>query len=329
LRLYAPDPKVVPHIQTYYDIVIWGAPLVLTGMVNLGWLIGRRQVREALILQISSKRPEYHLDIIFVLWFKMEVTGVALATLIAQAYGFTLGFFIISRKLELLRVRQLWRELISRASMIRIMKVNSDLMIRTVCLLIMTNMFFAKGSELGVDLLAVNAVLFQVQYIIAYLFDGVADAARIYAGKCYQEKNPAEFDRIYQVVALHTMVLSVILSCGMLLLGDYIIPVFTDLEQIITLSNQYLPWLVVFPFTIGFGLTYYGIYTGVTYTSTVRNSHTVAVIVFIASYYTLIPIWGNHGLWLAFILFSLTRSLYLILHKNRLKLALFGEHPGG
>lgn len=48
LSIYRPEPEVTEHAVTYFKILIWGAPFVLLGYVNLGWLMGRKHVKETL-----------------------------------------------------------------------------------------------------------------------------------------------------------------------------------------------------------------------------------------------------------------------------------------
>ena len=87
MAIYKPDPEVARHAVIYFNILIWGAPFVLIGYVNLGWLMGRKRVKETLFLQVSTNVINIILDILFVWVFKMEVAGVAWATLISQTYG--------------------------------------------------------------------------------------------------------------------------------------------------------------------------------------------------------------------------------------------------
>ena len=101
MGIYRPDPDVARHAETYFRILVWGAPCVLINWVSLGWLMGRGHVKESLFLQISANVLNIVLDILFVVFFKMEVAGVAWATLISQGYGFSLGMYFISKRIRL------------------------------------------------------------------------------------------------------------------------------------------------------------------------------------------------------------------------------------
>jgi MATE family multidrug resistance protein len=103
-----------------------------------------------------------------------------------------------------------------------------------------------------------------------------------------------------------------------LLFHDGLIAAFTNLPNVIALCREYALWIAVFPLVIGIGLVYYGVFTGATYTAPIRNSMLIALLVFIIVYFSMISRYKNHGLWLAFILFSLGRSLVLFLGRKKL-----------
>lgn len=323
MYIYNPEPDVVIHAITYFKILIWGSPCVLVGYVNLGWLMGRKYVKETLFLQVSTNVLNIILDIAFVMYLKMGISGVAYATLISQLYSFIIGNYIIFTKINMFKILNYKSELLDKLAIKKIIGVNADLMIRTVCLLIMTNMFIAKGTELGTVVLAANAVLYQIQYIISYIYDGLSNASSIFTGKCVGENNVKEYKEVLSISNVYTVILSIILSASMVLFKDHIISILTNLEDVISLCKEYIIWLEVFPFVIGIGMVYYGIFTGSTYTAPIRNSMVISLIVFIAVYFTAIPQYKNHGLWLAFILFSLTRSVVLFLYRKQLSNKVF------
>ncbi|MCG8619495.1 MAG: MATE family efflux transporter [Desulfobacterales bacterium] len=327
MAIYKPDPDVARHAMTYFNILIWGAPLVLIGYVNLGWLMGRKLVKETLFLQVSTNVMNIILDVLFVMVFKMDVAGVAWATLISQTYGFSLGIFFISRQMSSRQINQFKARIFDSKAIKKIMAVNSDLLVRTACLLIMTNMFIAKGSALGATVLAANAILFQLQYIVAYFFDGFANACSVFVGEAVGENNLKKFNRTVSISNIHVAWMSLTASLILILLKNPIIVCFTDITEVITLCHAYFIWLTLFPLIMGIGLVYYGLYTGATYTAPVRNSLIVALGVFVAVYFTAIPLFDNHGLWLAFLMFCLCRSAVLIIYKNKLIQSVFTQVP--
>lgn len=80
---------------------------------------------------------------------------------------------------------------------------------------------------------------------------------------------------------------------------------------------------MIFPLVVNAGLIFYGIFTGVTYTSPIRNSMLISLGLFLAVYFFIVPLWGNHGLWVSFILNS--RKIIHMKHINVLKFKSFKD----
>lgn len=325
LAIYKPENVVLESAVNYFSILIWGAPFVLLGYVNLGWIMGRKLIKETLFLQISANVINIILDLLFVTKFNLGVKGVAYATLIAQAYSFVLGYLIISKKIDFSKVSKFKNELVSKKEFKKIMGVNLDLMIRTVCLLTMTNMFVARGNRFGADILAANAVLFQIQYIMSYLFDGFANASSIFAGKAFGAKNFEEYKLTIKFTNIAILVTAIALSVAMILFRISIIAIFTDLASVIKIAESYSIWLIIFPLIIGIGLVYYGIFSGISYTEPVKDSMVMSLGLFLITYFIFVPKFGNHGLWFAFIMFSLGRSVFLYIYKGKMESRFLSE----
>ena len=213
--------------------------------------------------------------------------------------------------MKLTSIKNHLAELFDKVVFKKIMGVNTDLMIRTICLLIVTNMFVAKGASLGTELLAANAVLFQLQYIVAYFFDGFANASSAFVGTAVGEKNAKLYSEVLAISTKATFVLAIIMAFMLYFFRENLIYMFTAIEGVIEGSLAYSIWLVVYPLVVGIGLVHYGIFSGATYTRPVRDSMLLSLGVFLVAYFLAVPSWGNHGLWFSFILFSLGRSLFL------------------
>lgn len=322
--IYKTDQTIIKHVQTYFYILIWGAPLVLIKYVNLGWLMGRKMIKQIICLQISSNVLNIILDIIFVVFMHKGIAGVAHATLIAQGYSFDQPIFVL-KQLQISKMHHYCNDLFNLSEMKKIGSVNLDLMIRTVCLLIMTNVFISQGALIGTTVLACNAVIYQIQYIISYLFDGLSNATSIVSGRSVGSGNKSEFLDVVRISSVSAFALSALITVAVVILKNPLLSVFTDIEAVLVMSKDYIPWMYIFPVTIGIGMAYYGLFVGAAFTSAIRNSMAMALILFLLTCKIAIPLYGNHGLWLAFILFSLTRSITMYMYEKGLAEKLFGE----
>ncbi len=317
LAIYKLPGDIGHYFTQYFNILIYGVPFVLLDYVNLGWLMGRKHIKETMVLQISKNLLNIVLDIIFVFVFRMEIFGVALATLVSQVYGCLTGLALLSRKLEFHQFKTYVSNIFNRKAIEKILRVNTDLFIRTICLLVMTNVFMAQSSALGKNILAANAVLFQIQYLMAYVYDGFANASSVLAGQAQGARNEKELRRVFTLANWSCWGIGILITGIVLIFAEPLINVFTTIEVVRSLAMEYVIWLQVYPAVIGIGLIYYGIYSGCTYTSGIRNSMILALVLFAVGYVGLMPRYGNHGLWIAFLLFSLGRSAFLLLYRRK------------
>nr|WP_268825033.1 MATE family efflux transporter [Bacillus altitudinis] len=329
LWIISPAADVREYAADYFHIRIWGAPFTLMNYVILGWLMGMAKMKEALSLQILINVMNMILALILVHAFSFAVKGVAAATLISELTAFVLGALIILKHTSNgFRMPSIQQVMDTRAVK-KMFHVNKDLFIRTICLLVVINMFTAKGASFGTEQLAANAILFQIHYIMAYLFDGFANASSILVGRSVGANDRALYDKTLTLSRQWAVVMACVIAAGYFFFKVPILSLFTNLPQLLDVTLQYADWLVLYPFAACFGLVIYGVFTGATEIAPVRNSMLFAMILFVAVQAAAIPIWHNHGLWFAFIIYTLGRSGFLMMYKSKLdqKLFLHEKHP--
>jgi len=306
-----PSDQVKEYAVEYFDIRIYGAPFALMNYAIVGWLIGLSRVRLSLFLQVFINLLNIGLDIVFVFMFNLGISGVAVATLISEITGFVIGIGLVLRESHLRKFRLKWEQVVDTGKMYEIVRVNRDLFIRTVCLLTVFGLFTAKGSIFGDDVLAANAILFQMHFIMAYIFDGIANAASILVGRAVGARDRGLYNQAVRLSATSAFLVSMVLAVIVLSLDAYIISLFTSVEAVKQIAVDYVYWVAMFPIVGFWGLQLQGIFSGATEIQPIRNSMIIALIVFLISCWFFIPFLGNHGLWFSFILFSLSRSLVL------------------
>ncbi len=309
MRFSRPEEETIGYAKRYFDILIYGAPFTLLNYVFIGFLMGRAYVKSVLFLQVFVNVLNIVLAIVLVWLFQFNVEGVAISTLIAQISMAIISVILIKKEFSFSTSFEELRSFLSMNSLKAIFGVNSDLMIRTICLLIVTNLFFAKGSELGIGILAANSILFQVQYLMAYVYDGFANAASILSGKAKGSCDIALYHKVVKYAFWSSLGISILISLVWLGFDQLILGLFTNQEDVLEIALEYRYWLFVFPFIASLGLVVYGVFCGIGYTSSIRNSMIFSVIIWLVTSYFLIPNFGNNGLWISFLAFCFGRSL--------------------
>ncbi len=317
MLILSPEQDVQAFASTYFKVLIWGAPFVLVNYVTLGWLMGQAKVKASLFMQITGNVVNIVLDILFVYVWGMGVFGVAIATLISQAGTFAIGIYLIFKYGKFDKQTVKIREMITSKVIIEAMKSNSDLMIRTVCLLIQVNVFSASSASFGTVLLSANAILLQIASILSYIFDGLANATSVYAGKARGQSNAKLLKLTWKRAGQWTVTLMILLTTIYGVFYHQIIGVFSNIPGVTAAASTYALWILAFPLVAGVGLVFYGVFTGTTATRPVRDSTILAVITFLIVWKIVVPIWGNHGLWISFLCFYLGRSVFLMVQLNQ------------
>ncbi|ADC51552.1 DNA-damage-inducible MATE, Na+/Multidrug efflux [Alkalihalophilus pseudofirmus OF4] len=309
--------------ESYFSIRIWGAPFALANYVIIGWLIGMGRVRLSLITQLFMNLLNIILDLVFVLGLNMGVQGVASATLIAEVSAVLFGIGLILYTKDITFSSISYSKIMDVHPLLKMAKVNRDLFLRTICLLIMTGIFTAMGASMGEVTLAANAILLQIHYLMAYLFGGFANASSILVGRAIGENNKEVYKRAYKLSAQWGISSAVIMALVMWLLGPEILSLFTTIPEVRATAHTFLIWMVLFPIVGFWGLQLEGIFSGATEAKSIRNSIFYALIVFLLVIWLLVPVFLNHGIWFAFIIFSLSRSIFLSLFIPKLNRMLF------
>ena len=310
MKFIKPELEIEKAATTYFKILIWGAPFVLTNYVLLGWLMGLGNIKASMTMQISGNLLNIILDIIFVTVFNFKVEGVAYATLISQIFSTFLGVYFIfpytyHKYIDL-------KSIINKKELISIFCVNRDLMVRTICLVSHNNLFTMASSNLGGDILATNAILFQIMSIISYAFDGIANTASVFAGRARGQKDNLLMKICWKKTFYWGVIFVILTTVIYLIFSDSIIRIFTKLPNIILLAKEYSKWILLYPSIAFLGLTFYGVFTGSARTFPIMTSTVIAFILFFIAWKYLIPVYKNDGVWISLLIFYFGRGVFLI-----------------
>ena len=302
LALLGASASVTRMAQVYCHARIWSAPFALANYVVLGTLLGRQQVRRALLLQVFINAVNMAAVLGLVLGAGMGVGGIGAATALADMAGFALGMLMLwlQRQEEMRHLPPLTRaELLARDAWRRLMGLNTDIFLRTLCLLGAFGWFAHAGAQQGDVVLAANALLLNFLTFMAYGLDGFAHAAEALVGSALGAR-----DRHALRMAIRVSTFWSALGAGMFaavyaLAGAAIIDVLTDQPAVREAARHYLIWAALLPVVSVWGFQFDGVFIGATRTRELLVTMAVAAAAFWGLSVTLQPLWGNHGLWLA------------------------------
>ena len=304
------SPAVEGFARTYLALRIWGAPATIALYAITGWLIATERTRSVLLVQVLMNGLNVGLDLWFVLSLGWGVTGVAIATLIAEYSGLALGLWLCRDALGWAALRDRAR-IFDAARLARMLAVNGDIMVRSVVLQGAFTAFVFLGAGLGDVTLAANQVLMLFLQFTAYALDGFAFAAEALVGAAVGAGLRSGVRQAALLASQWGIGGAVALALGFWLAGPGIIDLMTTAPEIRLLARAYLPWLAVAPVIGVAAWMLDGIYIGATWTRPMRNAMLQAVGIYALAVALLVPLFGNHGLWAALMVLNIARAVTL------------------
>ena len=282
LYLLKSTEQIESLTANYAHIRIWSAPATLCSYVFIGVFIGMHNTRHVFVLLMVLNISNILLDILFVVGFKMGVEGVALATLIAEYLAASCGFILLREPISKALKQFNWSRILERQALSLLMKANSDIFIRTLCLVFSLSYFTAQSAKMGEIVLAANAILLHLQSIMAYGLDGFAHAAEALTGSAYGAKNRKAFTRAVKLTSLWAFIISIVVCIIYLLFGEFILSLFTNIDSVLETAKTYLPWMIIAPLVSIWSFQLDGIFIGSSYTKEMRNAMFLSMLIYLA-----------------------------------------------
>ncbi|NRB17189.1 MAG: MATE family efflux transporter [Rhodobacteraceae bacterium] len=309
-QLAPATPEVESLAQDYLRIRVWSAPAAIGLYGITGWLIAQERTRAVLVLQLWMNGINILLDLWFVLQLGWGVNGVAYATFLAEWSGLALGMWFCRGVLKRPDWRN-WAQVFDRVRLRHMALVNGDILVRSLLLQAMFVAFLFFGSGFGDVVLAANQVLLQFLMITAYAMDGFAFAAETLVGQAVGAGQRQRLRRSAGLTSFWGLVVVIVLAIGFALTGGMIIDLMATSEEVREVARVYLPYMVLAP-PLGWAAWMLdGIFIGATATRDMRNMMVVSFGIYAASVALLLPMLGNHGLWLALLISFVARGISL------------------
>ena len=296
--------------RRYMQIRIWSAPAAIAIYGLTGWLIAQERTRSVLVLQLWMNGLNIALDLWFVLGLDWGLEGVAWATLLAEYSGFALGLWLCRTAFGGTAWRA-WDRILDRAKLVRMMRVNRDILVRSLLLEAIFVSFLFLGSDFGDVTLAANQVLLQFLHVTGYAMDGFAFTAEALVGRAYGAKARDQLRRAAVMTTGWALGFNIVMALCFALLGGLLIDVMADVPSVQSEARVYLPYMVAVPILGVAAWMLDGIFIGATRGADMRNMMMVSFVVYCIAASGLVPTFGNHGLWMALLISFVARGVTL------------------
>lgn len=237
---------------TYLWVVCAGLIGTIGYNLNSGILRGLGNSRTTLLFLAVSTVLNIVLDLVFVLVFHMGVLGVALATIIAQAFSWLFGLAYINRRYPDFAIRPFCFRF-ERKLFQEIMRIGLPSGLHMSLVALGSMVVMSKINSYGYDFTAAYNVGSKLDSMAFLPIQSLASAVVAYVG---QNMGAKRMDRVRQGIRV-TLAASVVWAVCMLVLiplGPTLMGFFSDTPAVIEAGARYLTCLM--PFYILFSVMF-------------------------------------------------------------------------
>ncbi len=296
--------------SSYFAIRIWAAPATLALYGFYGWFIGVQNTKYPMIIAVSINIVNVALSYFFIYNLGMNSDGAAFGTVVAQYFGVLLSLIFVFTKYKNYFKNYKPKFRFNKPELSRYFTVNANIFVRTLGIMAVFTFFTGSSANRGTLVLDANTILFQFYIFFSYFIDGFAYATEALTGKYFGEKNKNRLLKAIKEVFKYSFIVSIIFTLLYMFLGKEIIKLMSSQPEIIALANKYLFWTWLLPVLSFASFIWDGVFVGITASKEMRNTMLFSsILVFFPAFYLLQKSMGNNALWVALLLFLLSRGI--------------------
>jgi len=319
LQIFDLSSDTTTSFQEYFTIRIYSSFGELTIYVITGLFIGLQKTKISSIVVGFFSITNIIFSVFFVLYFNMNVEGVAYGTLVASTVTtiiFVFYTFHYLSKTTSLEINV--RDVFNIKKIQSIFNINFNIFIRTILLTFSFLYFTYLGNSISEDVVAANTILLNLTMLSAFILDAYAFSTEGVVGYSIGAKDK----KLLKSVIKNSFILSAassLIICVIFLIGkNSFIEMMTDIPDIREISFAYSNWVVIIPFISSFCFQFDGIFVGASQTKELRNAMIISVGIYVLSSFYLLANFGNTGLWISLCIFFIARALTLFLYLGKI-----------
>ena len=319
LMLVPCSPEVASFAREYFFIRIWAAPATLSLMAFKGWFIGMQDTVSPMLTDILVNVVNMAVSYTLAIYTPMGALGVALGTVIAQFTGLTAAIILL-----LAKYRHLWQGLsplrlaFDGQGMRRLLSLNGNLFIRSLCFMVVYVGFTSLASKYGDVELAVSTLMMKLFMLFSYFVDGFAYAGEALVGKEWgamrrESKGDEAIRRVVQLLFAWSLGVGLLFTLLFGVWSDACYSAMTNDAMVLSRLADYTGWLIAMPIVSTLAFMWDGVYAGATAGKQIRNAMIYAALGFVVCYIATYWWLGIPGLYIAYFAHLVARVLYLTL----------------
>jgi len=302
------DGGVRQQALAYSGNRVMGAPAVLLAFALTGWFIGATEAKAVLAMTLVSNAVNAGLAVFFVYALGMKANGSGLAAAVADWSSLGLGLIMFLRRhSEYLRGLSV-RSAADPAKLRSLILSNAQIAVKLVSTIAVMYGLMVESARFGPLVLAANALILQLFYFGSYVLDGFANACEALTGRAYGGGDIPSLRKTIFRCAVSALAVGMFFTTVYILAGPEILGLMSSLPDVLATANGYLVWGALLPPGMALAVMFEGVFVGTMRTAALRDCSLFGAFIFFAMLWPAVHLWGNHGLWFAFLSYFLARQ---------------------
>ena len=315
-KFYNASGDLLKFCVDYFNIRVWGLPFTLLTIGVFGIFRGLQNTYYPMIIAIIGTILNIILDVILVYGVEgfinpMFIQGAAYASLIAQITMAFLAVILLYRKTKIkLAVKFPFNPKIKS-----FMQMFGNLVIRTAALNVTLYFCNAFATKYGDEFIAAYTIAINLWFLVAFIIDGYSSAGTILSGKLYGEKSYNVLMKFGNDLTKIGIKIGVIM-CIIGFVFYYPLGRIFNNDPVVLQEFYNVFWIVLAMLPLcSIAFIFDGLYKGLGWMKDLRNVLLFSTFIVFVPFVILFDHYelGLHGIFYAFTLWILARSIPLII----------------
>ena len=315
-KFYNASGNLLKFSIEYFNIRVWGLPFTLLTIGIFGIFRGLQNTYYPMIIAIVGTILNIVLDIVLVYGVEgfidpMFIQGAAYASLIAQISMAFLAVILLYKKTNIkLAIKFPFNPKIKS-----FMQMFGNLVIRTASLNVTLYFCNAFATKYGDEFIAAYTIAINLWFLVAFIIDGYSSAGTILSGKLYGEKSYGVLMKFGNDLTKIGVKIGVIM-CIIGFIFYYPIGRIFNNDPVVIQEFYNIFWIVLAMLPLcSIAFIFDGLYKGLGWMKDLRNVLLFSTFIIFVPFVILFDHYelGLHGIFYAFTLWILSRSIPLII----------------
>ena len=322
--------EVASVAREYFYVRIWAAPATLSLLAFKGWFIGMQDTKSPMAVDILVNVVNMVASYVLAVYTPLGVVGVAWGTLIAQYSGLLLAAAILFARyfdISVFPDFEEWRASMRWQEIRRMMSLNGNLFIRSLCFMVVYVGYTTIASTYGDTELAVSSIMMKFFMFFSFFVDGFAYAGEALVGKEWgkvpSDQVPSTKDdgvnAVVRALFIWALGVGAVFTAVYAILGKGSVALLTSDAEVLEASSKYIGWLIAMPVISTLAFMWDGVYVGATAGVQIRNSMIWAALGFVSGYLLFYRFAGSQALYIGYFAHLIARAVYLTAEWKKVK----------